>query len=127
MRDFVDGEVLAYSATGCFPHEGALCWVQFGEEGAVALGGPEGGLVWDRLVESACGRVYPRGGGGQSKGGHALTMLYQKWEGREAGFNGQYGDRGGHKAVGDPSLNAPPERVESILHFHERGEEVGVI
>ena len=93
----------------------------------MAFGGPEGGPVQDTFVESACGRVYLRGGGGHPKGGHALAMLYQKWEGREAGFDGQYGDRGGYKAVGDPSLNAPPERVESILHFHERGEEVGTI
>ena len=41
MRDLVDGEVLAYSAPGCFPHEGAFRWVQFSEEGTVALGRPE--------------------------------------------------------------------------------------
>ena len=127
MRDFVDGEVLAYSGPGCLPHEGLLRGIQFGEEGAVALGGSESGLVWDRPVEPACSRVYLRGGGGQPEGGHALAMLYQQWKGWEAGLNGQYGDRGGHKTVGDPSLNAPPERVESILHSHEGREEVGAI
>ena len=127
MRDFVDAEVLAYRDSGCFPHEGAFRGVKFSEERAVALGGPEGGLVWDRFVESPCGRVYLRGGGSQPMGGHALSMLYQQWEGREAGFDGQYGNRGGYKAVCDPSLNAPPERVESILHLHESGEEVGAI
>ena len=78
MCDFVDGEVFANSAPGCFPHEGAFRGVQFGEEGAMALGGPESGPVWDRLVESACSRVYLRGGGGQPKGGHALAMLHQQ-------------------------------------------------
>ena len=77
VRDFVDREVLAYSASGCFPHEGAFRGVKFSEEGAVALGGPEGGLVRDRFMESPCGWVYLWGGGGQPKGGHALTVLYQ--------------------------------------------------
>ena len=127
MGDFVDGKVFADVPLRGFPHEGVFRGVRFGEEGAVALGGPASGLVWDRLVESACGRVYLQGGGGQPKGGHALTMIYQQWEGRKADFDGQYGNRGGYKAVCDPSLNAPPERVESFLHLHERGEEVGAI
>ena len=76
MRDFVDGEVFADIPLRGLPHEGAFRGVQFGQEGTVALGGPESGLVWDGLVESACGRVYLWGGGGQPKGGHALTMLY---------------------------------------------------
>ena len=60
-------------------------------------------------METSCGRVNLRGGGGQPKGGHALTVFYQQREGREAGLDGQYGDRGGYKTVGAPSLDAPPE------------------
>ena len=58
-----------------------------------------------------------RGGGGQSEGGHALPMLYQQWEGRETGLDGQDGDRGGEEAVRDPPLDLSPEGVEPVLHF----------
>ena len=61
VGDLIDGEVLAYGAPGSFPHEGAFRGVELGQEGAMALGGPEGGSVGDRLMEPACGRVYLRG------------------------------------------------------------------
>ena len=77
VRDFVDGEVFAYGAPGSLPHEGAFRWVQLGQEGAVALWGPEGGLVGDSLVEPTCGGVYLGRGGGQSEGSHALAVFYQ--------------------------------------------------
>ena len=75
MGDFVNGEVLADVPLGGLPHEGAFRWVEFGEEGAVALRRPEGGSVWDRFMETPCGRVDLWGGGGQPKGGHALTVF----------------------------------------------------
>ena len=72
MGDLVDGEVLADITLWGFPHEGAFRRVELGQEGTVALGGPKGGSVGDRLVEATSSRVDFRGGGGQSEGGHAL-------------------------------------------------------
>ena len=90
-------------------------------------GGPEGGPVGDRLVEPPGGWVDLRGGGGQPKGGHALSVFYKEWKGREAGLDGQHSDRGRGKAVGDPSMDSSPEDVEPVLHFHEGGEKVGPV
>ena len=92
----------------------------------MALGGSEGGPVEDRFVEPSGGWVDLRGGGGQSESGHALAVFHQEREGREAGLHGQDGDRSRGEAAGDPSLDASPEGVESILHFH-KGEEVGAV
>ena len=38
VGDLVDGEVLADSTSGSFPHEGSLRGVELGKEGAVASG-----------------------------------------------------------------------------------------
>ena len=76
VGDLVDGEVFADSTPGSLPHEGAFRGVEPGQEGAVALGGPKGGPIGDRPVESARGRVDLRGGRGQPKGGHALAVFY---------------------------------------------------
>ena len=38
MGDLVDGVVLADISLRGFPHEGALCGVEFGQKGAVTLG-----------------------------------------------------------------------------------------
>ena len=76
VGDFVDGEVFADVPLRGFPHEGAFRRVQPGQEGAVALRGPKGGFVGDRLVEPTCGWVNLGRGGGQPKGGHALAVLY---------------------------------------------------
>ena len=76
MRDFVDGEVFADVSRRGFPHEGAFRVVEFGEKGAVALGGPEGGPIGNRLMETSGGWVYLRWGEGEPEGGHALTMNY---------------------------------------------------
>ena len=46
-------------------------------------------------------------------------MFYQEGEGRKARFSGQYGDRGGGEAIGDPSLDSSPEGIELVLHFEE--------
>ena len=72
----------------------------------MTLGGPVGRPVGDRLMKSTGSWVDLRGGGGEPKGGHALAMFYQQREGPEAGLNGQDGDRGRGKAVGDPSVDA---------------------
>ena len=106
---------------------GRFAGVELGQEGAVTLGRPKGGPIGDRLMEPAGGRVDLGGGGGQPKGGHGLAMFDQQWAGREAGLDGQYGDRSGGEAVGDPSVHTPPEGVKPILHFHEGGEEVGAV
>ena len=42
MCDLINGEVAADSASVGFPHEGALRRIEFGQEGAVTLGGPKG-------------------------------------------------------------------------------------
>ena len=118
MGDFVDGEVLADIPLRCFPHEGVFRMVELGQEGAVTMGGPKGRPVRDRFMEPSSGWVDLRGGGGQPKGGHALAVFYQKRKGREACLDGQNGDRGGGKTVGDPSVDVSPEGVESVLHFH---------
>ena len=76
VGDFVDGEVLADVPLWGPPHEGAFLGVELGQKGAVALRGPEGGFVGDRLMETSGGWVDLRGGGGKPEGGHALTMLY---------------------------------------------------
>ena len=127
VGDFVDGEMLADISLRGLPHEGAFGGVELGEEGAVTLGGPEGRLVGDRLMEPSGGRVDLRGGGGEPKGSHSLTMFYQERKGREAGLDGQHGDRSRGKAIGDPSVYAPPEGVESVLHLYEGGEQVGTV
>ena len=124
VGDLVDGEVFAYGAPGSLPHEGAFRGVELGQEGAIALRGPKGGPVGNRLIEPPCGRIYLRGGRGQSEGGHALAVFYQQGERRKAGFDGQYRNWGRNKAIGDPSLNASPEDVESVLHFHKGCEQV---
>ena len=127
MGDFVYGKVFADVSLRGFPQEGALRGVQLGQKGAVALGGPKGGSVGDRHVEATGGWVDLRGGRGKPEGGHALTMFYQERKGQEAGLDGQDDNWSRRKAVGDPSLDASPEGVESVLHFHEGGEEVGAI
>ena len=76
MGDFVDGEVLADVPLGGLPHKGAFRGVELGQEGAVALGGPEGRPVWDRLMEASSGWVDLGWGGGKPKGGHALAVFY---------------------------------------------------
>ena len=93
----------------------------------MALGGSKGRPVGDRSMEPSGGWVELRGGGGEPKGGHALAMLYQERKGWEAGLHSQDGDRSTGKAVGDPSMDAPPEGVESIWHLHKGGEEVGAV
>ena len=93
----------------------------------MALGRSKGGSVGDRSVEASRSRVDFRGRGGQSKGGHALSMFQQEWKGRETGLDGQNGDRGREEAIRDPSLDMSPEGVESVLHFHEGREEVGAV
>ena len=127
IGDLVDRKVLADGTVRSLSHEGAFGGVDFGQEGAVALGGPKGGPIGDGFMEPTSRQVYPWGGGGQPKGGHVLAMFNWQWEGREAGFDAQYGDRGGEKAVGNPSVHLPPEGVKSVLHFDEGGEEVGAV
>ena len=111
VSNFVQGEVLADIPLGGFPHEGALCRVKLGKEGAVALGGPKCGLIGDGFVQAVRGRVDFGWGGGHSQGGHALIVFDQQGEGREVGFDGLNRDRGGREAVGDPSVDVSPERV----------------
>ena len=127
MGDFVNGEVFADSPLMGLPHEGALCGVELGQEGAVALGGSKPGFVGDRFVEPSSGRVDFGGGGGHSEGGHALAMFHQERKWRETGLDGQDGDRGREETIRDPSLDVSPEGVEPILHFHEGCEEIGAI
>ena len=67
------------------------------------------------------------GRGGQSECGHALPVIYKQGKGREAGLYGQYGDRGGGEAIGDPSLDPSPEGVEFVLHLQKGGEEVRAV
>ena len=117
MGDFVNGEVLADSPLMGFPHEGALCGIELGQEGAMTLGRPKRGFVGDRFVEPSSGRVDFGGGGGQPEGGHALAVFHQEWKRAETGLDGQNGDRGGEEAVGDPSLNLSLEGVEPVLHL----------
>ena len=114
MGDFINGEVLAYGPLVGFPHEGAFRGIELGEERAVTLGGPKGGSVGDRLVEATGSRVNFRGGGGQSKGGHALAVFQQEWKRGEAGLNGQNGNRGGEEAVRDPPLDLSPEGENGV-------------
>ena len=45
MGDLVNGEVFADISLRSFPHKGAFSGVKFDQEGAVTLGGPEGGFV----------------------------------------------------------------------------------
>ena len=80
MGDLVDGEVFADVPLRGLPHEGAFRGVQFGEEGAVAFGGPKSGLIWDGLVESACGRVYLRQKARDYMLLYILTNLNMIWE-----------------------------------------------
>ena len=47
MGDLIDGEVFADSTSLGFPHEGAFCGVELGQEGAVALGRSKCGSVGD--------------------------------------------------------------------------------
>ena len=127
MGDLVDREVFADTTSGSLPHKGEFHRVELGQEGAVALREPKEGPRRDRLMEPASGRVDLGRGGGQPKGGHALAMFNQQWEGWEAGLNGQYGDGSGEGAVGNLSVHMPPEGVKPVLHFHEGGEEVGAV
>ena len=78
MGDFINREVLADSPLMGFPHEGAFCGIELGQERAMTLGGPKRGSVGDRLVETSSGRVNFGGGGGQSEGGHTLAVLHQE-------------------------------------------------
>ena len=75
MGDFVDGEVLADVPLSGLPHEGAFRGIEFGQEGAVALGRPKGGSVGNRSVEVSRSRVDFWGRGGQPQGGHTLSMF----------------------------------------------------
>ena len=117
MGNFIDREVFADSVLMGLPHKGSFRGVEFGQERAVTLGGPELGLVGDRSVETSSGRVDFGGGGGQSEGGHALAVLHQKRQGGQTGLDGQNGDRGGGEAVRDPPLDASPEGVEPFLQL----------
>jgi len=51
-------------------------------------------------------------------------VFYEEDERGEARLDGQYGDRGGGEAVGDPSLDTMPKDVSLILHPHEGSVEV---
>ena len=68
VGDFIDREMLADVPLRGLPHEGAFRGVEFGPEGAMALAGPEGGLIRYPLVETSSGWVYLWGGGGEPKG-----------------------------------------------------------
>jgi len=67
--------------------------------------------VWDRFVEPGRRRIDFGRGADHPQGRHALSVFYQEDERGEARLDGQYGDRGGGEAVGDPSLNAMPKDV----------------
>ena len=120
MGDFIDGEVFADSLLVGFPHEGAFRGVELGQEGAVALGGPERGLVRDRFVEPAGSRVDLGRGGGQSEGGHALAVFHQERKRGEAGLDGQNGDRGGGEAIRDPPLENKRKEIQAPLYTFYR-------
>ena len=64
MGNLVHGEVFADVPLRGFPHEGAFGWVELDQKGAVTQGRSEGGLVWDRLVQTGRGWVNLVGRGG---------------------------------------------------------------
>ena len=73
MGDFVDGEELAYIPLRGLPHERAFRGVELGQEGAVALGRPEGRPVGDHPME-------PSGGGVDLGGGQeAILRVAMPW------------------------------------------------
>ena len=117
MGNLIDGEVFADSLLMGFPHEGAFCGIELGQERTMTLGGPKRGSVGDRPVEPSSSRVDFGGGGGQSEGGHALAVLHQEWKRGETSLDGQNEDWCGAEAVRDPPRDLSPEGVEPVLHL----------